>query len=89
MHDDSPSRLPQNHFKPTDPGTSWIKDGFVSINIGEPSGAWRVLTPNVIVLPDGRYRMYHCGGSGEHKNAARPCALHGGAGFGAYWRPAR
>ena len=35
MHDDSPSRLLQNPFNPTDTKPSWIKDGFVSINIGE------------------------------------------------------
>ena len=67
MPDDSV--LFRNHFQPVDPGTSWIKDDFVSIDIGESSGSWRVLTPNVIVLPVGRYRMYHCGGSPEHKDA--------------------
>lgn len=66
---DSERLCRRNHFQPTDPGTSWIKDDFVSIDIGEPSGSWRVLTPNVIVLPDGRYRMYHCGDSAEHKSA--------------------
>lgn len=46
-----------NHFFKTDPGTKWVKDNKIIISPAHPQG--RVLTPNVIPLPNGGFRMYY------------------------------
>ena len=47
------------HFAPTDPGTRWIKDPGIVIDAPDASGEWKVLTPNVVDVPGGGYRMYY------------------------------
>lgn len=47
------------HYQPTDPGTRWVKDPGIVIDAPDDSGEWKVLTPNVVELPGGGYRMYY------------------------------
>src|SRR5437870_5225203 len=61
-----PEYLRRNHYQEQDPGTVWIKDPTIAIPIDDQD-SYRVLTPNVVALPDGGYRMYYCGGSMERK----------------------
>ncbi|MAG34857.1 MAG: hypothetical protein CL878_01185 [Dehalococcoidia bacterium] len=49
------------HFETTDPGTAWSKDPWIAIDQDTPLDSERVLTPNVIRLPGGGYRMYYMG----------------------------
>jgi hypothetical protein len=58
--------LRRNHYQEQDPGTAWVKDATIAIPIDERD-SYRVLTPNVVALPHGGYRMYYCGGSVERK----------------------
>ncbi|MEE3336547.1 MAG: hypothetical protein VX255_09140 [Candidatus Latescibacterota bacterium] len=54
-----PSR--QVHFQQTDPGVSFTKDPWIAIDLDHPLDSERILTPNVIHLPSGGYRMYYTG----------------------------
>jgi predicted GH43/DUF377 family glycosyl hydrolase len=56
----------RNHYQEVDPGTVWVKDAAIAIPIDDRD-SYRVLTPNVVTLPQGGYRMYYCGGSQERK----------------------
>ena len=47
------------HYVPTDPGTDWVKDPGIVIDVPTDPGHWKVLTPNVIALPTGGFRMYY------------------------------
>jgi hypothetical protein len=51
------------HFASTDPGTSWSKDGWIAIDLDRQDPAAKVVTPNVVALPGGGYRMYFEAGS--------------------------
>jgi len=51
--------IPPVHWQPTDPGTRWIKDPGVVIDVPDGSGEWKILTPNVVELPGGGFRMYY------------------------------
>ena len=51
------------HYEATDPGLDWIKDPWVSIDVGGPLGSTMAMTPNVIRMPGGGYRMYYTGRS--------------------------
>ena len=44
------------HFHQHDPGREWIKDRRIAMEAEAPTHA---ITPNVIRLPNGRYRMYY------------------------------
>lgn len=46
------------HFLPTDPGTRWVKDPGVVIDVPDLPGPWKMLTPNVVAVPGGGFRMY-------------------------------
>jgi len=46
------------HWVPTDPGTRWVKDPSVVIEPPEANGEWKALTPNVVALPQGGFRLY-------------------------------
>lgn len=46
------------HHVPTDPGTRWVKDPGVAVNVPDIPGHWKALTPNVIAIPGG-FRMYY------------------------------
>jgi hypothetical protein len=60
------------HFQQTDPGTRWRKDYRIAIDLDSPLDSERILTPNVIRLPTGGYRMYYlaCGPARTSPNAA-------------------
>ena len=49
------------HFQETDPGTRWRKDDRIAIDLDSPLDSECVLTPNVIRLATGGYRMYYLG----------------------------
>jgi len=49
------------HFHETDPGTKWRKDDRIAIDLDRPLDSERILTPNVIRLSTGGYRMYYLG----------------------------
>jgi hypothetical protein len=46
------------HWVPSDPGLRWVKDPGIVIAPPDDSGEWKALTPNVVALPGGGYRMY-------------------------------
>lgn len=50
--------VPSVHHVPTDPGTRWVKDSGVRIDVPDDSGLWKALTPNVVAAPGG-FRMYY------------------------------
>jgi hypothetical protein len=50
---------PPIHWLPGDPGTRWLKDPGVRIDIPAEPGHWKVLTPDVVALPGGGLRMYY------------------------------
>ena len=49
------------HFEATDPGTEWSKDPWIAIDLDTPLDSERILTPNVIRLPGGGFRLYYTG----------------------------
>jgi len=49
------------HYQPTDPGLHWVKDPEIAIDLDSPLDSQKILTPNVVKLPDGGYRMYYTG----------------------------
>jgi hypothetical protein len=49
------------HYQEHDPGTLWTKDPRIAIDLDHPLDSERILTPNVIRLPAGGYRMYYTG----------------------------
>jgi len=54
------------HYQPTDPGLRWVKDPKIAIDLDSPLDDRKILTPNVVKLPSGGYRMYYTGlGSGR------------------------
>jgi len=42
----------------SDDGASWRKEPGVRLDVHEPDATRRVLCPDVVPLPDGRWRMY-------------------------------
>ncbi len=51
-------KLTSVHHQPTDPGTRWVKDTDVVIDVRDTTGMWRIITPNVVEV-EGGYRMYY------------------------------
>lgn len=49
------------HYQERDPGTAWVKDDGIAIDLDTPLDSRKILTPNVIRLPSGGYRMYYTG----------------------------
>ena len=49
------------HFAERDPGRHWVKDAHIAVDQDTPLDSTKILTPNVIRFPDGRYRMYYTG----------------------------
>ena len=49
------------HFIERDPGLDWVKDPEVSIELDTPLDSQGILTPNVLRLPQGGFRMYYTG----------------------------
>lgn len=51
----------KNHFIKNDPGEIWKVSSDTAIDLDSDLDNVRVLTPNIIQLPDKRFRMYYCG----------------------------
>lgn len=49
------------HYIKKDPGLKWVKDPQIAINLDTPLDSERILTPNVVRLPQGGFRMYYTG----------------------------
>ena len=49
------------HYAENDPGKDWVKDTRIALDQDTPLDSTKILTPNVIRLPDGGYRMYYTG----------------------------
>ena len=49
------------HYIAFDPGLTWVKDAEVSIGPDTPLDAMSILTPNVVRLPQGGFRIYYTG----------------------------
>ena len=49
------------HYHETDPGVVWMKDAAPAIDVNPLGPAKGVLTPNVVALAGGGYRMYYTG----------------------------
>ena len=63
-----PEWITRTHYQIEDPGTVWIKDEGVVIDIDAGRDPHRVLTPNVIAVPEGGYRMYYYSGAPERRD---------------------
>ena len=49
------------HYLDSDPGCSWTKDPEIAVNSDDPDDDSRTITPTVIKVPGGGYRMYYTG----------------------------
>ena len=49
------------HYQETDPGVVWAKDAAPAIDVNPAAPTSGALTPNVIRLPGGGYRLYYLG----------------------------
>ncbi|MDA0842117.1 MAG: hypothetical protein O3B01_32325 [Planctomycetota bacterium] len=49
------------HFQETDPGLEWMKDSEIALDLDSSLDSLKILTPNVVKLPEGGYRMYYTG----------------------------
>ena len=58
----------RNHYQERDPGTIWQKDPGLVIDVDRDRHPHRVLTPNVIALPDGGFRMYYYSAEPERRH---------------------
>ncbi len=58
---DKTELLTSVHYQEQDPGTNFVKDPEIAIDLDNPLDSERILTPNVIHLPSGGYRMYYTG----------------------------
>lgn len=57
------------HFCETDPGTSWVKDDVPVIDTDGDYDSFWALTPNVIKLPQGNYRLFYTACTKEKRAA--------------------
>lgn len=60
MHNDF-NPLTAVHFHQRDPGVHWTKDPHIAIDLDTPLDSTKILTPNVVRLPSGGYRIYYTG----------------------------
>ncbi|NQU10272.1 hypothetical protein HQ590_05755 [bacterium] len=77
------------HYQERDPGTRWQKDDWVSIDLDTPLDNRKILTPNVVRLPAGGYRMYYTGlgfGPGNSCERSEGTILSAVSADGARWR---
>ncbi len=49
------------HYQETDPGVVWVKDAVPAIDVNPAAPTGGALTPNVVRLPSGGYRLYYLG----------------------------
>lgn len=75
------------HYVEIDPGVDLVKDEAVVIDLDHPLSDYWALTPNVVKLPEGGFRMYYTAGS--HKDRKRGVLgyiLSASSGDGLTWR---
>ena len=81
-----PECIRRNHYQDTDPGTVWTKDEGVVIDVDAGRDPHRVLTPNVIDLPGGGYRMYYYSHEPErHAEGVVGCVVSASSPDGETW----
>lgn len=54
------------HFHQHDPGVHWTKDSQIAIDLDTPLDSSSILTPNVVRLSSGGYRIYYTGRGPAH-----------------------
>ena len=75
------------HYQARDPGLVWTKDPEPCIGPDSPLDSLSILTPNVVRLPAGGYRLYYTGwGPGRAVPDANGYILSAVSGDGAAWR---
>jgi hypothetical protein len=76
------------HWVPSDPGTRWVKDPGIVIAAPDDSGEWKALTPNVVAVPGGGFRMYYTvSGPGRDYGPTRAVILSAFSSDGSSWEP--
>ena len=55
------------HYVEQDPGLIWVKDGQIAIDLDSPLDSDKILTPNVVRLAAGGFRMYYTGAGPARK----------------------
>ena len=76
------------HWLPSDPGTRWVKDPGIVVAPPDDSGEWKALTPNVVALPSGGFRMYYTlSGPGRDYGPTRAVVLSAISADGSRWEP--
>jgi predicted GH43/DUF377 family glycosyl hydrolase len=75
------------HYIEQDPGLIWIKDPQIAIDLDTPLDSLRILTPNVVRLPKGGFRMYYTGlGSNRTFEESMGYILSAFSTDGLHWR---
>ena len=75
------------HYSEIDPGSSWVKDPEIAVNSDDPDDDARSITPNVVKLPEGGYRMYYTGvGHGRPPKMSEESFLSAFSDDGLTWR---
>ena len=75
------------HYQARDPGLVWTKDPEPCIGPDSPLDSQSILTPNVVRLPQGGYRLYYTGwGPGRAVHDANGYILSAVSDDGAAWR---
>ena len=75
------------HYQARDPGLVWTKDPKPCIGPDSPLDSLSILTPNVVRLPTGGYRLYYTGrGPGRAVPDANGYILSAVSEDGASWR---
>ena len=75
------------HYIAKDPGLQWVKDPEPSVGPDTPLDSQSILTPNVVRLPVGGYRMYYTGlGPGRVIPASQGYILSAVSPDGLNWR---
>ena len=75
------------HYQARDPGLVWTKDPEPCIGPDSPLDSQSILTPNVVRLPTGGYRLYYTGwGPGRAVHDANGYILSAVSDDGASWR---
>jgi hypothetical protein len=76
------------HWVPSDPGTRFVKDPGVVVAPPATDGEWKALTPNVVALPSGGFRLYYTlSGPGRDYGPTRAAVLSCFSSDGLTWEP--
>ena len=72
---DNSNLLQTVHFHSRDPGAHWTKDPKIAIDLDTPLDSTKILTPNVVRIPTGGYRMYYTGLGPAHPDPNVQCYI--------------